>query len=98
MFISDYKTKCRKCSINDGYVLLQKKDIYCGPCLVEYCKHKFRATLGKSKLLTPGEMVLVGLSGGTSSIALVDLIKIGLAEDIHRRLRLVPALLHIDGS
>src|SRR5699024_5946558 len=95
---SRFKTKCRKCNTREGYVLLQKKDIFCGECLADYCRHKFRATMGKSKLLKPGVKVLVGCSGGNASVALVDMVKVGLAEDIHRRLKFVPAVVHVDGK
>ena len=37
--------------------------------------HKFRATIGKTKLVRDGEFVLVALSGGPGSSALLHLIQ-----------------------
>ena len=99
----NYQITCRKCNTNPGYILLQKKDVFCGDCLSQYCRQKFRATLGKSKLFSSTtnmntcDRVLVAFSGGIASVALVDLIKLGLGEDFHRKLRFVPSLIHIDG-
>lgn len=77
--------------------MLQKKDVFCGACLVDYCTHKFRATIGKSRLVKPGNRVLVAFSGGLTSVVMADLIRRGFEEDFHRRLRFVPSFLHIDG-
>ena len=40
-----------------------------------YVTHKFRATIGKTKLVRDGELVLVAFSGGPSSSALLHLIQ-----------------------
>lgn len=94
---SNYQSECRKCG-DRGYVLLQKADVYCGPCLREYCVRKFRSTLGKSRLVRPGERVLVAFSGDTNSRVLLDLVTRGLREDIHRKLRFSAGVLYVDGQ
>lgn len=66
-------------------------------CFLAYFTHKFRSTIGKSKQIHPGDRVLVGLSGGTSSTALLHLIHEGLQENSHKKLRFNPAFLYIDG-
>lgn len=40
-----------------------------------YVTHKFRAAIGKSKLIRDGETVLVGVSGGQASSCLLHLIQ-----------------------
>lgn len=92
----DFVTKCRKCLINSGYVLLQKKDVFCATCLSDYCNHKFRSTIGKSRILGPGHKVLVGVSNSINSSVLVDFVKIGLSEDIHRKIRFDVSFVYVD--
>lgn len=44
-------------------------------CFMVYVTHKFRAAIGKSKLIRDGESVLVGVSGGQASSCLLHLIQ-----------------------
>ncbi|CAG2120701.1 unnamed protein product, partial [Medioppia subpectinata] len=90
--------KCKKCLVNNGFVLLQRKDVFCGDCLSDYCSHKFRSTIGKSKAIHSGERVLIAFSGGVNSSAMVRMITDGLKEVQHKKLRFVPSLVHIDES
>lgn len=70
--------------------------MYCGPCFDEYCNGKFRATVGKARVVQSGFRVLIACSGGASSLALVNMIKQGLElENHHRRLRFIPVILHV---
>ena len=70
--------------------------MYCGPCFDEYCNGKFRATVGKARVIKTGFRVLIACSGGASSLALVNMIKQGLElENHHRRLRFIPVILHV---
>lgn len=89
---------CRKCEEAVAEVVLRVKDAYCRNCFLAYFTHKFRSTIGKSKQIHPGDRVLVGLSGGTSSTALLHLIHEGLQENSHKKLRFNPAFLYIDES
>ena len=41
---------------------------------MEYFTHKFRATIGKNKILEKNEKVLVPYSGSGSSVAMLNLI------------------------
>lgn len=77
---------------------MQKKDVFCNDCLIDYCTKTFRQTLGKSRLIKSDDRILVGFSGGLSSIALVDLIRRGLDEQQFQKLRFKPFLLFIDGN
>ncbi|KAH3773045.1 hypothetical protein DPMN_174394 [Dreissena polymorpha] len=65
-------------------------------CFQVYVTHKFRAAIGKTKLVRDGEKVLVGISGGPSSCALLHLIQEGLSQRAHKKLRFKPGLIFID--
>lgn len=59
--------------------------------------HKFRATLGKSKLVNKGEQVLICISGSQCSMSLLHLVWTGLQQSTFKRLTFIPIVLHIDG-
>lgn len=94
---NDANDDCKTCGAKAN-VILRKRDAYCETCFLAGCTHKFRATLGKSKLVKPGYKILVAFSGGPSSTAMVRLLLDGLSEDAHKRLLFEPSLLFIDDS
>uniref|UniRef100_L7M1D3 Cytoplasmic tRNA 2-thiolation protein 2 n=1 Tax=Rhipicephalus pulchellus TaxID=72859 RepID=L7M1D3_RHIPC len=85
---------CKTCG-DTAHLVLRKKDAYCKTCFVANCTHKFRATLGKSKLLKPGNKVLVAFSGGPSSAAMLRLLRDGFSEDTHKKLLFEPSLVYV---
>lgn len=89
---------CRKCASAVAEVVLRVRDAYCRNCFLVYFTHKFRSTIGKSKQIHPGDRILVGLSGGASSTALLHLIREGLQENSHKKLRFDPVFLYVDES
>jgi len=92
------ETKCRKCLIENGNVVLREKDVYCKNCFMPMVTHKFRAALGKSKLVNKGERTLVCVSGSLSSVSLLHLVWTGLQLSTHKRLTLDPVIVYIDES
>ncbi|XP_050427062.1 cytoplasmic tRNA 2-thiolation protein 2-A [Adelges cooleyi] len=90
--------KCRKCQIQNGNVVLRKKDVYCKDCFLTMVVHKFRATLGKSKLVRQNERVLICVSGSLCSVSLLHMVWSGLQQSTHKRLTFKPIVLHIDES
>lgn len=60
--------------------------------------HKFRATLGKSKLVSKGERVLICVSGSQCSVSLLHLIWAGFQQSTFKRLTFDPIILYIDGK
>ena len=54
---------CKKCKTAEPNLTLRKKDSYCTECFLASCRHKFRATLGKHKIMNLDEMVLVSFQG-----------------------------------
>ncbi|XP_075215462.1 cytosolic thiouridylase subunit 2 isoform X2 [Lycorma delicatula] len=89
-------SNCKKCSDNVAEVVLRGKDAYCRTCFLQYATHKFRASLGKSKMVHKGDKVLVGFSGSASSLALLHLIKAGFEEEAHKKLVFEPFIVYID--
>ncbi|XP_037083217.1 cytoplasmic tRNA 2-thiolation protein 2-A-like [Pollicipes pollicipes] len=89
---------CQKCREEPAVLLLRVNDIYCRGCFLAAVTHKFRSTLGKSRLLKPGERALLAFSGGPASCVLARLLRDGLDQPGSRQLRLQPHLLHVDES
>lgn len=88
--------ECKKCKCI-GTVVLRKKDYYCSQCFITNVNHKFRASIGKNKVFSSTEKVLVGLSGGLGSSVLLDLVHDGVKLNTHKILRIIPVCLHITG-
>ncbi|XP_043190727.1 cytoplasmic tRNA 2-thiolation protein 2-B-like [Amphibalanus amphitrite] len=91
-------TLCQKCRSAPAVLLLRVNDIYCRDCFVAAFTHKFRSTLGKSRLLRPDEPALVAFSGGVASSVLARLVSDGASQTDSKRLRLRPGLLMVDES
>ncbi|NP_001167511.1 cytoplasmic tRNA 2-thiolation protein 2-A [Xenopus laevis] len=87
---------CMKCKESSAALLIRAGDAFCKSCFKEYFVHKFRATLGKNRVIYPGEKVLLAYSGGPSSSAMVRQVQEGLSRDAPKKLRFVPGILFID--
>lgn len=87
---------CMKCKTEDAILITRVNDAFCRACFQVYVTHKFRAAIGKTKLVRDGERVLVAYSGGPSSSALLSLIHEGLSQRAHKKLRFKPGLIFID--
>lgn len=85
---------CNKCD-KPGTIVLRKKDHYCEECFTASTNHKFRACIGKNKILSTNEKVLVCLSGGTGSTVLLDLLYNGISMDSYKKLRVNVYFMHI---
>jgi len=89
---------CMKCKEERAVVVIRVGDPLCTTCFLTYVTHKFRSTLGKSKLIQANDRVLMALSGGHSSTALIHLVKDALSESAHKRLRFSPGIVCVDES
>ncbi|XP_053402056.1 cytoplasmic tRNA 2-thiolation protein 2-B-like isoform X2 [Mercenaria mercenaria] len=87
---------CMKCKEEPAVLITRVNDAFCRGCFQVYVTHKFRAAIGKTKLVRDGEHVLVAFSGGPSSSALLSLIQEGLSQRAHKKLRFKPGLIFID--
>lgn len=91
-------TQCRKCGFKDVDVLLIGQSGYCKTCFLTVTNHKFRAALGKSKIIRQDDSILVDHSGELNSTILLHLIKAGMSESTHKKLIFKTIVLYIDGK
>ncbi|XP_029306319.1 cytoplasmic tRNA 2-thiolation protein 2 isoform X2 [Cottoperca gobio] len=88
--------KCVKCKEATAAVVIRAGDAYCRGCFKEYFIHKFRAMLGKNRVIFPGEKVLLAVSGGPSSCSMLRQVQEGLSHNAHKKLRFLPGVVFID--
>ncbi|KAG7999860.1 Cytoplasmic tRNA 2-thiolation protein 2 [Nibea albiflora] len=88
--------KCGKCKEATAAVVIRAGDTYCRDCFKEYFVHKFRAMLGKNRIIFPGEKVLLAVSGGPSSCSMLSQVQEGLSQNAHKKLRFLPGIIYID--
>ncbi|XP_078527299.1 cytoplasmic tRNA 2-thiolation protein 2 [Lissotriton helveticus] len=88
--------KCMKCKEGSAALIIRAGDAFCRDCFKEYFVHKFRAMLGKNRLIFPGEKVLLALSGGPASSAMVQQVQEGLSRAAPKKLRFAPGIVHVD--
>ena len=46
---------CQKCREAMSVIRVRRKDVYCKECFVTAMSHKYRSTLGKNKVMRPGD-------------------------------------------
>ncbi|XP_011313083.1 cytoplasmic tRNA 2-thiolation protein 2-like [Fopius arisanus] len=73
---------CQKCNNEKGEVTLRKKDGYCNGCFLISTNHKFRATLGRSKIVRPSDTILVGPNGQAGSSAFLNRVAIAILSNV----------------
>ncbi|XP_068183709.1 cytoplasmic tRNA 2-thiolation protein 2 [Antennarius striatus] len=88
--------KCVKCKEATAAVVIRAGDTYCRSCFKEFFVHKFRAMLGKNRIIFPGEKVLLAVSGGPSSCSMLSQVQEGLSQNAHKKLRFSPGIVFID--
>uniref|UniRef100_H3A073 Cytoplasmic tRNA 2-thiolation protein 2 n=1 Tax=Latimeria chalumnae TaxID=7897 RepID=H3A073_LATCH len=88
--------KCMKCKEGSAVLIIRVGDAFCKDCFREYFTHKFRAMLGKNRLIYPGEKVLLAVSGGPSSSSLLRQVQEGLSREAPKKLRFVPGIVYVD--
>ncbi|KAG8563073.1 hypothetical protein GDO81_015920 [Engystomops pustulosus] len=87
---------CMKCKEGSAVLIIRVGDAFCKSCFKDYFIHKFRAMLGKNRIVYPGEKVLLAYSGGPSSSAMIQQVQEGLSRDAPKKLRFIPGILFID--
>ncbi|RZC34806.1 cytoplasmic tRNA 2-thiolation protein 2, partial [Asbolus verrucosus] len=88
--------KCNKCREEPPCIVLRSKDKYCKQCFLAGTIHKFKALLGKHKLIHPNDRVMIIHKCGQPSSALLHFIRTGLDLETHKRLRFEPLILFIE--
>ena len=86
---------CMKCP-EKAVVLVRNNDPFCRTCFLDYIMHKFRATIGKARVIHQGQKVLLAVSGGSAPMAMLDLVIKGLGKAAVKKHRFQPGVVHID--
>ncbi|XP_015223492.2 cytoplasmic tRNA 2-thiolation protein 2 isoform X2 [Lepisosteus oculatus] len=94
--IPSVSQKCVKCKEGSAVLVIRVGDAFCRGCFKEYFVHKFRAMLGKTRLIFPGEKVLLALSGGPASSSMLSQVQEGLSREAPKKLRFIPGIVYID--
>ncbi|KAM9607912.1 LOW QUALITY PROTEIN: cytoplasmic tRNA 2-thiolation protein 2 [Trichechus inunguis] len=87
---------CVKCKKGAPVLVIRAGDAFCRDCFKAYYVHKFRAVLGKNRLIFPGEKVLLAWSGGPSSSSMLWQVLEGLSRESAKQLRFVPGVVYVD--
>ncbi|XP_043515214.1 cytoplasmic tRNA 2-thiolation protein 2 [Frieseomelitta varia] len=87
---------CKKCGNQEAQVFLKNKNEYCKRCFLIILRHKFRATLSKSKSVHTNDSILVAHSGKANSTLLLHLITTDMNESISKKLQFSFKVLYID--
>ena len=87
---------CMKCGEQLAAVVVRGNDPLCRTCFLTCFVHKFRATIGKARVIRQGERVLVAFSGGMCSRAMLHMVCDGLSERATRKLRFLPGVVFVD--
>ncbi|XP_029045713.1 cytoplasmic tRNA 2-thiolation protein 2-A [Osmia bicornis bicornis] len=93
---ADVKSVCKVCGSKEIQVSLRNKNEYCKVCFLPILTHKFKATLGKSKVVRSTDSVLIAHSGKVNSTVLVHLIKANVNETSCKKIPFQCKVLYID--
>ncbi|XP_045527710.1 cytoplasmic tRNA 2-thiolation protein 2-A isoform X2 [Pieris brassicae] len=86
---------CKKCN-SEGTLVIRKVYFFCDACFIANIIHKFRACIGKNTKFYDNK-TLICLSGDISSTVLLDLVMNGITLNTHKKLRISPVFLHVNG-
>lgn len=92
----DTNQTCKKCNLEKVILKLDFKEPQCRSCFLLYVHHKFRASLGSTKVLPRDANVLLIADGSAKSFVLLDMCRFALQQDRFRKLRFNPKILFID--
>lgn len=87
---------CKKCNLEQVVVKLNHKEAQCKECFLTYVRHKFRASLGSTKIVRRSSNVLVLFDGSAESVVLLDMLKFALSGETFKRLHFNTSVVFID--
>ncbi|VEN58001.1 unnamed protein product [Callosobruchus maculatus] len=87
---------CNKCKTAEPQLVLRGKDAYCKSCFLEGVTHKFKSTLGKSKLIRPRDRVLIVYEDNGNSTALLHMVRNGLNLSTPKKLNFIPVVVFVE--
>lgn len=89
---------CKNCNERTVVVKLNLKNAQCEPCFYQYVRHKFRASMGSSKLIERGSKVLIAFDGTLEACAMFDMIRYAVTQEQFKRLTIQPHVVYIDDA
>lgn len=89
---------CKKCNESKIAVKLKFKEAQCEQCFLSYVRHKFRASLGSTKIVGRGATILIVYDGRPKSSVLLDMLRFAFFQDTYKKLHFEPHVLYIDDS
>lgn len=89
---------CKKCNVDKSSIKVDFKNSMCESCFQHYVRHKFRATLGSTKIVRRDSKVLIDFTGKIENVCLLHMIKFGLEQEKFKRLCIEPELIFIDDN
>jgi uncharacterized protein (TIGR00269 family) len=66
--------KCTRCKAPAVIDIRRHNAAFCADCFVHHCREQVRRAIHEHEMLSPGERILVAVSGGKDSLALWDLL------------------------
>ncbi|XP_075151306.1 cytosolic thiouridylase subunit 2 [Haematobia irritans] len=87
---------CKKCGSPKAEYKLAFREAECKECFLHYARHKFRATLGSSKILPKNSNVIVIFDGSAQSTVLLDMLHYAQTQNTFKRLHCNTEVLIID--
>lgn len=94
----NFQETCKKCNESKIAVKLKFKEPQCEQCFLTYVRHKFRASLGSTKIVARGARILIVYDGGPKSSVLLDMLRFAFFQDTFKKLHFEPHVLYIDDS
>ncbi|XP_001654590.2 cytoplasmic tRNA 2-thiolation protein 2 [Aedes aegypti] len=86
---------CRKCNDQRAVLKLNQKEPQCRECFLHYVRHKFRASLGATKIVRRGSKVMVVFNGAPENVVMLDMIRHGLEQEAFKKLRVDPVVVFV---
>uniref|UniRef100_A0A1Y1M405 Cytoplasmic tRNA 2-thiolation protein 2 n=1 Tax=Photinus pyralis TaxID=7054 RepID=A0A1Y1M405_PHOPY len=89
---------CIKCRTLKPQVILHNQYPYCKACFLSGTVHKFKALLGKNRVVRPNESVLIHHKTGHASTALLHFLRTGLDLNTPKKIRFKPIIAYIENN
>lgn len=67
--------KCRRCAAPAVIDVRRHNAAFCSECFVHHCREQVRRAIDELRMITPGERVLVAVSGGKDSLGLWQILR-----------------------
>lgn len=87
---------CKTCKERSVVVKLKLKDAQCEQCFFQYIRHKFRATMGASRIIDRGAKVLLVFENSKESYVMFDMVQYALTQEKFKRLAIEPIAVFVD--